>query len=173
MEAKEFNAILRKIDSDSAAFDKIYNEYVGKMKYAANSILHNDPDVADALQTAFLNLVEYVKSSKYEWIKYPGAFMNTVVKNAALNILRFRGESDSLDADEDVEDRSSDVESYSNCKDIISFIKSLPKTEREIAERLFIYDMPVKVVAAEMNMSVSGVKWYRSNIRKKFREKMK
>ncbi len=173
MEAKEFNAILRKIDSDSAAFDKIYYEYAGKMRYAANSILHNDSDIADALQTAFLNLVEYVKSSKYEWIKYPGAFMNTVVKNAALNILQSRGESDSLETAEEFEDSSADVESFSNCKDIISFIHELPQTEREIAERLFIYEMPVKVVAAEMNMSVSGVKWYRSNIRKKFREKFK
>ncbi len=173
MEAKEFNAILRKIDSDSAAFDKIYNEYVGKMKYAAKSILHNDPDVADALQTAFLNLLEYVKSSKYEWIKYPGAFINTIVRNAALNILQSHSKSDLHETDDDVEDSSADAESFSACKDIISFIKSLPETEREIAERLFIYDMPVKVVAAEMNMSVSGVKWYRSNIRKKFREKFK
>lgn len=174
MTRDKFNKLLRELKGGKkSAFDEIYYEYYGRMRFVAARILHNDADVQDALQTAFLNLIKYVNSDKYDEIKYPGGFMHKLIGNVALNILKSRKSIVHLEEDAEIVDNKYDESAAVAAADISSAIASLPDKEREIAIRIFVFDIPVKEVAKDLDMSVSTVKWHKKQIRKIISEKIK
>ena len=174
MTKEKFNNLLRNLKSgNKSAFDCIYNEYYGKMGFVAETILHNKADVEDALQTAFLNLIKYVNTDRYDEIKYPGGFMHKLIRNVALNIIKSRKTDLPIDENEDVADSTFDETAAVGACDILSAIASLPDKDREIAMRIFIFNIPIKEVALELNMPVSTVKWHKNQIKKIISEKIK
>ena len=167
MTRERFNTLLRKLKSgNKSAFDEIYNEYYGKMRYVAMHMLHNDADVNDAMQTAFLNLLKYIDSYNYTEIKYPGGFMYNLIKNVALNLIKTNKRFLSIDENEDIIDTRVSETAALGVLDISSAIANLPYKDREIAIRIFMFNVPIKEVAVEMGMSVSAVKWHKKQIRK-------
>ena len=174
MTKDKFNSLLKALkNGNKSAFDAIYNEYCGKMRFVAERILHNDADVNDALQTSFLNLIKYINTDKYIEIKYPGGFMHNLIKNVALNIVKSRKNIFYMEEEDDVEDTKNNESAAVGVLDIYSAIANLPYKDREIATRIFIFDIPVKEVAKDLDMSVSAVKWHKKQIRKIISEKIK
>ena len=174
MTKDKFNSLLRKLKSGiKSAFDDIYYEFYERMRFVAARILHNEADVQDALQTAFLNLIKYVNSDKYDEIKYPGGFMHKLITNVALNILNSKKGTLPLDENEEIIDTGYDESAAVGVTDISSAIASLPDKDREIAVRIFVFDIPVKEVARDLDMSVSTVKWHKKQIIKIISEKIK
>ncbi|MBD5131284.1 MAG: sigma-70 family RNA polymerase sigma factor [Clostridiales bacterium] len=174
MTKERFNSLLGDLKSgNKSAFDDIYNEYYGKMRFVAERILHNDADVNDALQTAFPNLIKYLNADKYGEVKYPGGFMHSLIRNVALNIIKSRKSNISIEDNEDIIDAKYDESAAVGVLDISSVIAGLPDKDREIAIRIFMFDIPVNEVAAELDMSVSAVKWHKKQIRKIISEKIK
>ena len=174
MTKDKFNGLLRSLKGGNKwAFEDIYNEYCGKMRFVAWQILRNESDVDDALQTAFLNLLKYVNTDKYDEVKYPGCFMHSLIRNVSLNIIKSQKSDIPIENNEEITDAKYDESAAVGVLDISSAIAGLPQKDREIAIRIFMFDMPVKEVAAELNMSVSAVKWHKKQIRKTISEKIK
>ena len=174
MTKEKFNSLLRALkNGNKSAFDDIYNEYCGKMRFVAERILRNEADVNDALQIAFLNLIKYISTDNYEEVRYPGGFMHSLIRNTALNIIKSRKRNLSIEDNEDIIDTKNDESAAVGVYDISSAIASLPEIDREIAIRIFIFDIPVNEVAKELGMSVSAVKWHKMQIRKNISEKIK
>lgn len=163
----KFNHLLMELKcGHKSAFDEIYKEYFGKMRFVAARMLHNEADVYDAVQTAFLNLLKYINTENYTKIKYPGGFMYNLIKNATLNLIKSNKRYLPMEENEHIIDTKYDETAALGALDISSAIASLPSKDREIAIRIFMFKVPVKKVAEEMNMSVSAVKWHKNQIRK-------
>lgn len=174
MTREKFNSLLRDIKrGNKSAFNDIYNEYCGKMRFVADQILRNDADVNDALQTAFLNLIKYLNTDKYDEVKYPGGFMHSLIRNVALNIVKSRKNVLPIENAEDLIDAEYDESAAVGVMDISSAIARLPAKDKEIAVRVFMFDIPIAEVAKDLDMSVSAVKWHKKQIRKIISEKIK
>lgn len=120
----------------------------------------------DAASTAIFKLIDYAKKQR-EYIKSPDAFMRTLVKHTALDMLRAERPFAELDEARYVQapDDLSEVAAERN--DVLHAIGQLGDSEREIAVMFYIYGIKIKEIADELEMPVGTVKWHLSQIRTK------
>lgn len=85
MDSKEFNKLLKKINKNSRAFEKIYKFYFSRVvRYL--SIKYNQALAEDAVQEFFIKLQEHAQHCKY--IECPTAWVYKCCENIAKNKLR-------------------------------------------------------------------------------------
>ncbi len=132
-------------------------------------------DGEDAASAAIVKLIDFALSGEEKHINVPDAFMRTLVKNTALDMLRSRKNVVELEKAEQVPSPHDVETSTVERNDIMHAIEHLADQKREIAIMYYIYRVKIKDIAAELNMPVGTVKWYLNNIRsdlKKYFEKM-
>lgn len=161
MNEQKFNTLLARLKAgDMSALEPIYTEYHRKMSVDAEYILGGGKG-EDAASAVMLKLVDYSKKESTH-IKSPDAFMRTLVKHTAIDMLR--ADKPFVELKEDVPA----VDKYDEAElgDVMLAIGRLQEQQREIAVMFYIYGIKIKDIAVELNMPVGTVKWNLNQIRK-------
>ena len=170
MTEHKFNALLARIRAgDMSALEPIYTEYHRKMTVDASYILGGDGE--DAASAVIVKLVDYA-CGEVKHINTPDAFMRTLVKNTAIDMLRANKPLVALDKAEEVPSQQDLEKEAANRSDAMLGIERLQEPEREIAVMFYIYDIKIKEISSQLSMPVGTVKWHLNKIRKILAEKL-
>lgn len=93
MDALKFNRLLRKIQSDKRAVEKLYEEYYPKIVYHVRRRFGNLVSPEDITQNVFLALLTTEITT---YVEHPTAWLYTLVDNKAKDLLRVRHEEIAL-----------------------------------------------------------------------------
>ncbi len=89
MDTQKFNRLLRKISTDSRAFEEIYTEYYSKVKLHILRVFGKLVSAEDVAQEVFLSLLSL---NLKENIEFPTTWLMRLSENKAKDILRARHE---------------------------------------------------------------------------------
>lgn len=169
MTEHKFNMLLERIRSgDMSALEPIFIEYHRKMSVDAAYIL-GASDGEDAASAAMLKLVDYSKNNATH-IDTPDAFMRTLVKHVAIDMLRARKPFVEQEKAEDIPSPFDLQNEAVERNTVMHAIGLLPEPERDIAVMFYIYGIKIKRIAQELDMPVGTVKWRLNSVRKKLGE---
>ena len=129
--------------SDIEKFDEIYTAYQKLMLYVANEVLKNDQDAEDAVHEAFISVAKNLRKISLSDCRKTRAFIVTIVRRKAIDILRKRQRQETLEFDEDAY-----VPVSTAYKGALRFaIDSLPEKQREILYLHYFVGYSVKEIA--------------------------
>lgn len=155
---KQINTLLVNIArGDAAALDDLSCLVSARMLSVAMSVLCNRASAEDAVQEAFVRIVDNCNRYKRDTNGY--AWICKVTQNVALNMLRSerRHSADNIDdmrslpSDDDVQQRS---ETELLLQDAMS---ALTDVERQLVYRKYFMELTVRDIARDMGMSKSTV----------------
>ena len=155
-------AFLTVVDSQERreALTQLYNTYRTRLWFAANDILHDDSLAEDAVQNAFLALLQREESFTDLYSVQTRSFLFTVVRNKAIDLYRSRSAhaAGSLDAEdfpepESGEDILGDLLDREARDRIVACIHALPPMQRTLLEYRYLYEMSEKQVAGFLGIT--------------------
>ena len=141
---------------NEAALITVYNTVGGRLLSVAMGITRNLPLAQDALSESFIKLVKYADKfrggSGYAWLC-------TIVKNTALNLIKQNQSNQGADIDSffDLSDGKDFTQNSHNALLVESALKKLNKEERLCIWLKYFNDYTVREIAAETKLSKSGV----------------
>lgn len=118
--------------ADKEDFRALYRRYHGVMERTALAILQNPRDAEEAVQEAFIRVIENFSKIYEIPCKNLGAWLVTIVRNEAITMLRRR--RDHLPLDEDwagFERQARDAPDYAS---LVALFARLPETYRAALE---------------------------------------
>lgn len=128
-------------DVDRDKFMKLYESYEKKLFAVALRILENNEKAEDAVQQAWLRIIQHwERVSCLEW-DLAGGYAVTIVKNAAIDILRQEKRVEPLPATWDPPAREESQDEYQY---LVSLIQTLPDTYRRILELKYVEEYGAK-----------------------------
>lgn len=142
-------------DAERKLFMELYDQYGNAMLRVAQRYFSEDPSMAeDAVQNAWLKVVE--KFSRLQDIpcKKRGAYLVIIAKNESISLLR--KQHFELPFDDALAESKSDFGDNS-AKDIIEIIQTMPETYRTVLEMRFVEEMSTKEIAAALALRESTV----------------
>lgn len=155
-----------------SAFGKLYNEYYPKMFYVAMGVTHNREDACDAVQQAFIKFWKYVIESDRPYLDYPNAYLYTVTRRCAYDVVQKNMEFKSVGSMETLATVDADDGDMSQT-DFKLAVEKFKEPEKTIAEQFFLFDMKIKEIADKVGEPVGTVKWRISEIRKNLQNILK
>lgn len=154
-------AILSAIESpeEKILVEKLYYKYESQMYSAAFAILHHKQDAEDAVQSAFLKIIEYLPKLNLDLNRQTQTFLTVITKNIALNEIEKRKRR--LKHELDVQDLETlpiveDFEKIS-FKEIQSLVDKLPHDLKSVIIMRFILDYEPKMIAGLLDITESAV----------------
>lgn len=155
------DVILSAIESqeEKTLVEKLYYEYESQMYSAAFAILHHKQDAEDAVQSAFLKIIEYLPKLNLDLNQQTQTFLTVITKNIALNEIEKRKRR--LKRELDVRDLETlpiveDFEKIS-FKEIQSLVDKLPYDLKIVIIMRFILDYDSKMIAELLDITESAV----------------
>lgn len=174
MTKEKFNDLLRKAkNGNKNTFAKVYNEFYPKMLYTAECITHNKEDAQDAVQQAFTRFWKYILGNDNPNIDYPGAYLQTITKRCAIEIVKNNDKYRTFDSieylavDDTYEERTIINSTYKEA------IEKLPEPKRTIAIHRFLFKTKVDDIVKIVKEPLGTVKWRISEIKKYFENTIK
>ena len=155
-----------------SALAPIFDEYYKKIESEAAWIIPKS-DAADVASEVMLKIISYAKANADPSVKDAGAFVYAMTKNTALDFYRKSKRTSPIEYIESVPDGRADSDGLLDKATIKNAIDKLSETDRQIAVMFYFYDVKIKSIAKELNMTVSAVKWRLTEIRKKLYEIIK
>lgn len=146
-------------ETDKALFLEFHGRYERKLYAVAFHILKSPALAEDAVQDAMLQIIthfEDFKRIKQKSCHEIAPWCITIVKHAALNILRREGRSGSLEENwnaptpENVEDESA----YDR---LVALIRAMPEQYRTVLELKFVLEWGNREIAKALNLSPGTV----------------
>lgn len=154
------------IDSpeDQDKFTLLYTRYRGVMYRIARRILKNDIDAEDAVQEAFLSIINNISSIDMD--RQPYAYVCVVVQNKANDKLKKQNRSLLLDDDAfaylenkfasgSIDDEVEDKEAVNS---VLTCILNLPKIYRDVMQLFYVDELSTKKIAALLNIKETTVR---------------
>lgn len=141
-------------NEDRSKFMKLYEAYEKKLYAVALRILENNEKAEDAVQQAWLKILQHwERVSCLDW-NLAGGYAVTTVKNAAIDILRQEKRIEPLPTtwDPPARDESQDEYQY-----LVSLIQSLPDTYRRILELKYVEENSNREIAKRLKMNEATV----------------
>ena len=127
-------------DEDRDKFMKLYESYEKKLFAVALRILENNEKAEDAVQQAWLRIIQHwERVSCLEW-DLAGGYAVTTVKNAAIDILR--------------QEKRVSQDEYQY---LVSLIQTLPDTYRRILELKYVEEYSNREIAKRLKMNEATV----------------
>lgn len=158
--------MIKFINGDQSAFERIYNETRKSVFYTAYAIVREKSLAEDVMQSAYLNVIRNAKS--YKQGTNAAAWIVRIARNEALNLKKRRQREESVDVNENpalfgesVEDGSiylTDAARRALADDefsVLMLIAVCGYKRREIGEML---DMPVATVTWKYNNALSKMR---------------
>ena len=141
-------------DVDRDKFMKLYESYEKKLFAVALRILENNEKAEDAVQQAWLRIIQHwERVSCLEW-DLAGGYAVTTVKNAAIDILRQEKRVEPLPATWDPPAREESQDEYQY---LVSLIQTLPDTYRRILELKYVEEYSNREIAKRLKMNEATV----------------
>lgn len=137
--------------------EPLYRSYYSDMHQYATLLLHDEDDADDAVQAAFLRVVERwsVLSPMKEREKRNFLFME--LRNAVLDILRQRKLQKSVPIDDlEVQERLG-WHMTRGCKEVIEALYGLPKWHRDILIEVYVLDHRCGDIAKRLGMEKNAI----------------
>ncbi len=156
---------LLETDHEKDFFTDIYKKHRNEMYYKAYNILHNADDAEDMVQEMFLSLIrnvnKVINSEPYKvWF-----YMDTIVRNKSLNLLKRRKiqETPGLDEtwmQEEVIEKGPDtlMEEFEVQEALTGLLRRLKHPYREVLILQYYYQMKPKEIAVEMETTADNVR---------------
>jgi len=140
-----------------SVMEMICEEYLEDMVRSANSILHNEYDARDAVQNAFLRMLNHVDQlqkltdHQTKWYAVTAAF------NAAKDIYRVKKKRNEIPIDEDIV-MADQLESYET-KDLVEkMILKLSSKDQEMLLLRHVYGFMYAEIGEMLNSSEEAVR---------------
>ena len=147
--------IIAVAQGDVGAVEQIYN-LMGRVMYAvAASYLRELADIEDAVQTALLTIVR--KADRFRENKNAYAWVNTIVKNTALNLRAAKGRRTALEVSE-IKQHSFSAEMMDEALFVRQLLSVLTEHERDVVYYRFWYGLSLSEIGQAVRKSKSAVK---------------
>lgn len=154
---------LIKDDSDRELVQRIYDRYERMMYAMALSILHNPADAEDAVQTAFVRIIDHLQKIIEKGCHNHKAYFVIIAKHVALNMISKRNNHPEEDIDEHYElsDNNIPVERETllrlSAEEIARAVDSLSETDRDIMYLNLYEGMQSREIAELVGMKPNTV----------------
>lgn len=148
-----FLAVLEN-DADRRKFTEIYEQYHVQVESTAMRILQNQQDAEDAVQNAFMQVIQHFEKIYEIDCKNLPFWLISIVKNEALMILRKRKRIVRI---EDWDSVAAKAESVTDYPELVQLFSKLPETYRSVLEMRFLLDYSGKEIAKKLGISESAV----------------
>ena len=148
---------------DKSKLEQLYYKYKDTLfKYAA-SIMKNQADAEDVLQTAFIKIAKNIKCINDIDSKETLSFLIVIIKNTAYDFKRKQSRQSEIPLEEivDIEDIDSDINSVLSkieYKKIVDIIRTIPTPYNEVLYMHFVRDFSAKEISRLLKRKLSTVK---------------
>lgn len=164
-------------DDERERFEQLYTTYRQVMYYTANSILHDVQLSEDAVQQAFMRVLNHMKNISSIECPQTKSFMVIIVKNIAINLYNSRKKKAVLSFDE-LEDWTADaagspadeVETQESYLHLASLIRSLPENYRTVLLLKYDNGYSTSEIASLTGLSEENVKKRLQRAKKKLEQ---
>lgn len=141
-------------DGDRQDFLELYHLYANSMLLVAKKILGQDHSaVEDAVQSAWMRVVENFSKIQAIPCKKRGAYLVIIVKNEAISILRKRQKELPLNEAMIREEAAID----SSSQPILDIIHEMPQIYRAVLEMRFVEECSTREIASRLHLKESTV----------------
>lgn len=165
METHDIKEIIILIKSrDTLGFELLYKYYFRFMFSVAYSVLNNEEDCYDVIQTIMLRLMKLDESlfptdHELSWLR-------TVIKNEALMKLRKDKNTVSLDDEIEIPIQDKRIEDFVDMEQFKSLIAPLNERQRKVVTMKILGDMTHKEISKVLSIPIGTVQWiYNTSIR--------
>lgn len=145
---------------DKSKFEQLYIEYKRLMKYIALDILKNDSLADDAVHDAFLKIINSLDGIEDVYCHKTKSFVVIVIKSAAIDIGRKEKKRKCLNIEDVKEPRIYNRHIFETveAKELVSKIKLLPETYRDILELKINNGLTEKEISEVLGISHSAAR---------------
>lgn len=149
-------------EDDRTKFEIIYRTYRKRMVLTADSVLHNKDDAEDAVHDTFIKIARNMKSIDDPESDKTLSYVIKATRNNAINLLNKNNRRNELIQIDDVENMTDEkffeklslIESY---EEIVSAIRNLNDTYRDVMFYHFVKEMKIKDIADLLGKKNSAV----------------
>ncbi len=166
---------LLETDREKDFFTDIYKKHKTELYFKAYNIVHNAEDAEDMVQETFLSLIRNVDKVINEKPYKVWFYMETIVKNRSLNLLKRRKiqETPGLDEtwmQEEIMEKGPDIlmEEFEVQEALAGLLKRLKHPYKEVLILQYYYQMKPKEIAVELETTADNVR----HISKRAKEKL-
>lgn len=146
--------------SEKDKFEQIYNKYKRLMLYKAYGILKDSMLAEDAVSEAFIRIYKNLEKIEDTEAKQTVAFVMTIVRNTAINLLNKQKKNVMLDFDAQQED-SFDLEQHVlgkiTAEQVTILVERLGDEMRDVFILKYAYDLPHKEIAGLLSITENHV----------------
>ncbi len=139
---------------EKVRFEQIYQRYRGLMYHVADHILHNCQDAEDAVQNAFLRVIQYFPRFQSTPAEDLAPQIVVIAKNEAISILRKKQDAAPLEDWDGPEEAAASIANYHA---LVESFTRLPQTYRAVMEMKLLSGYSDGEIAAKLGLSKTAV----------------
>lgn len=171
MESKDIKEIILLIkEKNSLGFDLLYRHYFRFLFSVAYSVLNNEDDSYDVIQSVMLRL--YMLDEKLFPSEHEMGWLKTVVKNEALMKLRKEKATVPLENVAELPTQDQKIDDFVDMEQFNALAATLNERQRKVVTMKIMGDMTHKEIARILSIPIGTVQWLYSTSIKKLQRAM-
>lgn len=158
IDKKELHIIFSKVrNNDKVEFDKLYKKYKSLVYGVAFSILKNNEDSEEIVQSVFMKIFKLEKEKLPK--ENEASWLYTFSKNVTLNFLRTKKEEVNIDEVYYIADESKELEGIIEKDTYNRIISRLNEKEQEIVSLKILSNLSFKEISNVLGIPIGTVQW--------------